>query len=310
MSLGSLLRSQQRGEILLPVLKKYLLEEDEAVRTGKLTRAQIDASDAEMTIRCFKERKKIKEAAHHPEGEFFHPSSLGQCIRRLFFAAKNAPPNDGGEKGADHLLRWHMILETGTYFHVMIQNLCEKAGVLVHREIPIINEQHKIIGTGDGVLKIKDGELLEIKTINSRDFAGLSQPQLGHRMQTHAYMKCLKLNKAVVLYCDKGSSALKEFIIPFDEKFYIKQVRDRIDWHFDNVRTNTLPIREGVNPRMMPCLYCEFTHVCYDSERLKNFMNKLKSPMRKLKIKGFTLGKKSSGKRVKVKGFQLKLVRR
>jgi hypothetical protein len=274
MSLGAIMRGQQRGEVLLPVLKKFLLQEADALAAGKTNRHDIEIRDAEMTVECFIARKKVREAEHHPEGEYFHPSSLGQCIRKLWFQEKKAPQNEGGMQTADDLLRWHLILETGTYVHVMIQNLCAKAGVLLKREIPIINKEHKIIGTADGKLFINGKKyLLEIKTINPRDYARLSQAELGHRRQAHAYMKCLGLTAAVILYFNKGGdSKFKEFVVPF--------VNDRIEWHYRNVRTNTLPPREGVNPRLMPCLYCQFTHVCFGSLELAQFMKRFRPKIR------------------------------
>lgn len=276
------MRSSQKGEILLPLLKRYLLEEEDRLLSGKITRDQQDIEDAKLSIECFLERAAAKQI-DHPKGEYFHPSSLGQCIRKLFFQEKQAPQNDAGKKTADDLMRWHMILETGTYVHIMVQNLCARAGILKSREIPIIDKKEKIIGTADGLLDIGGEVLLEIKTINPRDFSALSQADLGHRRQAHAYMKCLKVKKAVILYFDKGGRSLfKEFVVPFDSAFYQNEVRDRIDWHYDNVRSNTLPIREGINPRLMPCLYCQFTHVCFGDWELQRFLTKLKNDTKKV----------------------------
>lgn len=196
-------------------------------------------------------------------------------MRLLWFSVKGAPVN-GGQSSED-LMRRHLIFETGTYIHVMFQNLCDAAGVLDGREVPIIDAKLRIIGHADGRLLI-DGHkyLLEIKTINARGFATLKDdPKFEHKQQTHAYMKSLGLDCAIIVYLGKDRHQSKEYVIPFSKKFYADHVANRIDKYFTHLRKNTMPEREGIAPGTFPCSFCEFSHVCFKESKLKVFLKKI-----------------------------------
>ena len=165
----------------------------------------------------------------------------------------------------DTLLHDAMVFEIGTYFHVLFQNLCERAGYLVKREVAIKNSELRILGHGDGVLSIKGHKyLLEIKTCNSRTFIGLNQPKEEHKKQITAYMKALNLRWAIVIYMDKDRQGLKEFVVQYQDSYWRKEVAPRIETYFNALRTNKLPEQEGFSPSKFPCAYCEFTRICYD----------------------------------------------
>ena len=256
--------------VLTPLLVSYL--QKEYARNDK---AMVIA-DAKLTVATFKER--ILEFNHRDdvEGEFFHPSAIGQCLRKLWFDEFKAP-KDSSPQGLE-LLKTHITFEIGTYTHVLFQNLCEMAGVLVKREISIKDPKRRVLGHADGIVRIK-GEryLLEIKTSNSRTFLGLSAPNESHLKQMHLYMASLGLKKAILIYIDKDRSVVKEFVVEFDKRLYVTQCQGRISVFFKHVKERTPPDKEGMNPQVMPCLYCPYKLVCFDVERLKNFMKTMKT---------------------------------
>lgn len=256
--------------ILTPLLVTYLQKE-----YAKNDKAMVIA-DAKLTVATFKER--ILEFNHRDdvEGEFFHPSAIGQCMRKLWFDEFKAP-KDSSPQGLE-LIRTHLTFEIGTYAHVIFQNLCEMAGVLVKREISIRDAKRRVLGHADGIVRI-NGEryLLEIKTSNSRTFLGLAAPNESHLKQTHLYMASLGLRKGIIVYIDKDRSVLKEFVVDFDKKLYLTQCQGRISVFFKHVRERTPPNKEGTNPQVMPCLYCPYKLVCFDVERLNRFMKTMKT---------------------------------
>jgi hypothetical protein len=193
-------------------------------------------------------------------------------MRQVWFDAVDAPRKI--IYTGDSLMKDHLILEGGTYAHIMFQNLCERAGYLIDRELGIRSDKLKIIGHADGRLTIERlAYLLEIKTINSRRFTLLGgKPQEGHKRQIMAYMKALQMTIAIVIYLEKDSHRTKEFVINYDEGIFRREVAPRIDYFFRSVRKNIMPLREGANPRAFPCTFCPFTRVCWDSEVTKKFL--------------------------------------
>lgn len=270
-SLKSLVKSAERGEVVLPYLKAHLLKEAEE----GVSHNEIVMADAKMTVDCFTYRLKAYNHGEKPKQALFHPSALSTCQRRLWYEHHQAPA-DATKGGAD-MLRTHMVFEIGTYAHVIIQNLCERAGILVAREIPIVDLKLKILGHADGHLRInKEDYLLEFKTSNARSFTMLNGPQEGHIKQAHGYMKSLGFKKACIIYFNKDSAELKEFVVPYSEDFYQRFVAKRIESHFKNLAVHIPPDREGASPTTMPCLYCQFTQVCFETRAGNEFAALLK----------------------------------
>lgn len=270
MSLASLYQSTTNGEVLIPALKKFLTKHNE---TGD--RKAFTLKDAKMTISWGKMR--IEEYNHDTpiEGELFHPSAIGGCIRRMWFSAYQAPEN--ASPNAGDLLKSHITFEIGTYIHVLIQNLCEQAGLLVEREIAINNVELKTLGHADGKLKI-DGKfyLFEIKSINDAGFSRLKEPKPEHVGQMHLYMKALGLKRGILLYINKNTSLVKEFVVLYSEKDYKEIYFPTILRYFRLVKKMILPMRISENPRGYPCMFCEFSRVCFDSAALAKFRKNLK----------------------------------
>jgi hypothetical protein len=263
-------------EILIPELRAFLRKEQREVDAGLRSPRKGVLDDAELAAATFKERAK---SYNHDASEddvakhYYHPSSIGRCQRELWFQAFNAPGADG-----DDLLKSHLIFEIGTYGHILFQNLCERAGVLVQRELGVLDHLLKVIGHCDGKLKIRnDTFALEFKTINARGFAKLgSTPKDDHVWQVHIYMALLKLNAALIVYWNKDTSELREFRVPFDTALWEKKLKPRIKAHHEAVRTRTMPDREGTGPESFPCRYCAYNRVCFETFEQDRFLKTIK----------------------------------
>lgn len=275
MSIALLTKQLARKELVIPLLKAFLAAENVKQQADPAHRHRIVVEDCTMSIKAFSARRdEYEDRKNKPIGQYFHPSALGVCLRRMFLGAVNAPV-DGLETGTD-LLRSYMILEIGTYYHVMVQNLLERAGLLVAREVPVMSESAEILGHGDGKLYIFKGKyLFEFKTINSRQFAMLHDiPKEEHKKQVHAYMRVLKMKACIILYCNKDTGQLKEYLVRYDRPYYKLEVRKRVKKFFRSVRDRIMPAREGHNERLFPCSYCEFRRVCWDTMVQKPWMKK------------------------------------
>jgi hypothetical protein len=273
-SLSIFINSLQRGEVVLPALKHYLMREQAQLESGAVHHKDIVIRDAEQTIACFKERKIEYNHREDLDGEYFHPSQLGKCMRAVFLSHFKAP-EDEPATGTD-LLRGAVVLEFGTYVHVIVQNLCERAGILVSREVAIVDKVNRHLGHADGKIKVGGEEyLLEIKTINARGYSALRAPHEAHKKQVHAYMRSLGLKWACILYFEKDGAKFKEFVVAYSEDYYRKEVAARIDKFFKHVRAKTLPDRETPSPNRFPCTFCAHRRLCYDEPALNKWLSTL-----------------------------------
>jgi len=281
MSLKDLYASQKRGDKLIPILIEHLAK---AKKDPAFSRKNFALADSKMTIECFKERMdEFNHGEDLGDDLMFHPSAIGMCQRQLFFQHFKALPNP--HSVSDDLLRSYLTLELGTYVHVMFQNLCQHAGVLHKREVAIIDRKLKIVGHADGILKL-GGEkyLLEIKTINDRGFTSLNAPKPEHKGQMTCYMKCLELNRGIIVYINKNTSLLKEFLVEHDEAYFKTSCQSRIRKYLTAIEEKALPDKEGVSPSAFPCSYCPYSRVCFDNTELSKFSSKL-SPAKRQGMK-------------------------
>jgi CRISPR/Cas system-associated exonuclease Cas4 (RecB family) len=287
MSLSNLIKSITGGEILLPVLRKYLIKEADLLDSGKLKHHEQVKQDALMTVKCFLDRYADYNHGTGDYEGYFHPSQVGTCQRALWYGHKGATPNESFN--GNLVLRDHFTFEFGTYFGVLFQNLCERAGVLKSRESLVVCHKYKIVGHADGELLIDGREyILEIKSTNDRRFTAIQKaPNESHKKQVMTYMNVRKLKWAIILYYNKERASFKEFVIPYEESYFQKECLPRITSMQKSVKGNVPPPREGSNVRLFPCSFCEFSRICYDSELEKDFLTKLKNDSKgKPAIKG------------------------
>lgn len=271
MSLASLTKRLKTGGVLIPVLMDYVLETNRAIEAGERRKKQGVLVDSCLTIAAMAAR--IEEFNHGEimEDNLFHPSALGDCMRRHWYKHFHAP---GSTQSAYDPLTSYMTFEQGTYVHLIIQNLCEQAGVLESREIAIHSPKFRILGHCDGIVNVATIRyVLEIKSISSYQFNQLSAgPKHGHKIQAHEYMKGLGINTSIILYYQKDTSVMKEFVIPFDEDFYQTYSVRRKDDYFTGIKTGVPPSREGAGPTDPICKYCPYQGVCLVPSDDKKFI--------------------------------------
>ncbi len=154
------------------------------------------------------------------------PSSVGQCIRNLVYHASGVP----ADKFPDRAL---LVFDDGNWHEELLKDhirrtvftLSEWKGYNQRIEIADINGR-KMTGEIDGLITdpLNNTRLLEIKSINHFGFERLKDGPLDdHRRQTNLYLHGLKLagmdiSEAILLYKNKNTSAMKEFIIEYDRK--------------------------------------------------------------------------------------------
>ena len=117
------------------------------------------------------------------------PSSIGSCLRARYYARI-------GTARERVSARSQRIFDNGTYVHLRIQNALKKCGILVMDEVPVFSAAYNIQGHTDGLIQLSKvtGELgiLEIKSINSRNFDNLKGAKAEHECQGLTYQYCVE----------------------------------------------------------------------------------------------------------------------
>ena len=151
-------------------------------------------------------------------------TGVGRCIRALVYHAQGVPADEFPDRAI-------LVFEDGNWHEELIKDHIRKT-VFQLDELKGQKQRIYIAKIGD---KVMDGEidglvtdplnktrLLEIKSINHFGFERLKdQPLDEHRRQANLYLHglCLakmEIREAVILYKNKNTSAMKEFIVEYD----------------------------------------------------------------------------------------------
>ena len=202
----------------------------------------------EIIDQFYLEQQKDKEQFH------FYITDAGKCSRAVFFKFKNAPK----AKMDARIMR---IFEHGEYLHRNIFNILYrlKMGVTTEVNIP---SQALVSGRADAIICVNgENYVLDIKSINSFIFKGLSAPKEENLFQIQLYMHYFGIPKGILLYIDKDQQELKEFFVSYDEKMCGSLIKN-----FEQLQTkieqNQVPVVLPDYPRNWQCNYCQFRQVC------------------------------------------------
>lgn len=214
-----------------------------------------------------------------------HPSEICKkdwCPRSSWYRIKGYP--EPPEKLTFQKL---LVFAEGHNIHEKWQSWLTEAGVLDQVEVPIFNEEHRIMGHADGIVKDKKGTaVLEIKsvgvgTVRFEDYglfapysrnemnldqlwASIKHPFPSHVRQAQLYMYCLGIDEGIILYEWKATQEVKEFSI----KYQPELVEPILASCLSVVRA-----LEGDNPPVRPmwvdkdhrvCKWCPFRAECWN----------------------------------------------
>ncbi len=204
----------------------------------------------ELIDKFYLDRERSKERARTR----FYITDGGKCPRSIFFKFKNAPKKEMEAR----ILR---MFDHGDYIHRLILNTLFSLGIVRSSEISI-PAQKIISGRADAILSWENElYVLDIKSINSFLFKNLSQPKPDNVFQLQLYLHFFGIKKGILLYVNKDTQELKEFIVLYDRILANKLLRD-----LESLRTkidaNVIPKRLTAYPRDKECQFCQFREIC------------------------------------------------
>lgn len=118
------------------------------------------------------------------------------------------------------------IFKVGSALHAMMQAWFSEMDKLdgfpnlVGNEVRLYNEELLMGGYIDSIICMPEDDfetVVELKTINDRQFQMLSAPKKEHTLQMGCYLMERKSPKGIILYINKNTCELKEFPVePMD----------------------------------------------------------------------------------------------
>jgi len=192
---------------------------------------------------------------------YISASQVGKCPRALAFILF-------GEKEV-YSLDVKKIFDTGHAFHGKIEKylngLREMGDITIEAmEDRKYDEKLKITGKCDSVIKINaTGEryLIELKSIKDAGYEWLKEPKPEHVGQAHVYMQMFDVRKALIVYENKDTQKMKEFLVNWDPKV-LDEIRKKLKKVFKKVAQKKLPAKPYVETDWQ-CRYCSFKKYCW-----------------------------------------------
>lgn len=184
----------------------------------------------------------------------FYVTDAGKCPRSVFFKFKQAPCRDLEPR----ILR---LFDHGNYIHELIIKALSGQKVLRGDEVNI-PANNLVSGRADALIQVAGEDyVVDIKSINSMGFRVLAEPSLEYVYQIQLYLHFFQINQGVLLYVNKDTQDLKEFLIDYDEEL-CHRLLDGLELLGQKIAANRVPVRSGDWPSNGQCRYCPYKEVC------------------------------------------------
>jgi len=204
----------------------------------------------ELIDKFYLDRQKDREQHH------FYITDAGKCGRQLFFKFKNAPR-------AEMEARVLRMFDHGDQVHQLIMR-----PLLSIREIHVIASEVKIgpqeliSGRADAIISDgKDLYVLDIKSMNSMVFRNLEEAKEDNINQLQLYLHFFKIPRGILLYVDKDTLELKEFLVNYNPSI-AKNLLEDLNKLKTKIDENIIPSRIPTYPNDWQCSYCAFREIC------------------------------------------------
>lgn len=189
----------------------------------------------------------------------FYITDAGKCPRAVYFQFKKAP-----KKALD--ARTLRIMDHGDYTHLRLISTLFSLGIVKGTEIDIPNKEI-VHGRADVIVNIEgEPHVVEIKSINSYAFAKLQSGDPDHIKQLQLYLHYFKIKKGILIYENKNTQEIKEFLIEYDENI-VKEALEKFYILKAQIENNVLPGIAGVEE--WRCNFCAYAEECKKHQEIR-----------------------------------------
>lgn len=194
------------------------------------------------------DRQRDREQHH------FYITDAGKCGRAIFFKFKNVPR----EKMEARILR---MFDHGDYMQMQILSTLFSLGIVRASEINI-PPQELISGRADAIINLNNElYVVDFKSMNSMIFKGLTAPKEENINQIQLYLHYFKIPKGILLYINKDTLGLKDFLVEYNPNLTANLLKD-LQVLKTKIDTNIVPERLADYPQNWQCMYCQFKDIC------------------------------------------------
>lgn len=158
------------------------------------------------------------ENARRNDG-FIHPSGVSGCLMAQYLCMNKVPAIENIPA------KVRRIFNNGDHMHSRLQKYMLDAGITKpnpankNGEWPFEIKKWRVRGQTDGII-LNPEAILELKSMNEREFLTLGGPKAEHIWQGHLYMWGLNIKKIIFLYENKNNQDLKEFVMEWDQETF------------------------------------------------------------------------------------------
>lgn len=196
----------------------------------------------------------------------FHPSQLlTGCSRQMTYDLLGTVPTDKIIRPIGAELQ--RTFDVGTWYHIYMQMILYRTGLLQQAEVPVVNEEKYLNGKADGVFKEEvfgEKVVLEIKTMNNWNYTkAVFKPFKKHEFQASLYARELGAKKVLYLYINKDTSEIREFLMPVNEE-QLEIADKKMNKIIGHVKEGTLPARSCTDKFCDDALACPFASLCFE----------------------------------------------
>jgi CRISPR/Cas system-associated exonuclease Cas4 (RecB family) len=153
------------------------------------------------------------------------------------------------------------LFDHGDYVQMHILNDLFSLGIVRASEVRI-PPQALISGRADAIVTL-DNELyvVDFKSMNSMIFKGLLKPKEENINQIQLYLHYFKIPKGILLYINKDTLELKDFIVEYDPVLVAGLLQSLEDLN-KKIQANIVPATLENFPEGWQCRYCQFKDIC------------------------------------------------
>jgi hypothetical protein len=197
------------------------------------------------------------------------------CQRKFYFDLRKIPYDDNFTKPAETDNGLKRLFDLGTMVHWYIQACLYRAGILTAVEVPVVSKKYLVNGSMDGEVFYQGEKMaLEIKTMNTFQFGRLTSPVEKQVKQVSIYAHFNGLEKILMVYYDKNTSEMKEFVvdvnIDFVERFKALSLRvqQRVAFNLrrkgEDITLHQLEPRVCKTATCARASKCPYTSTCFN----------------------------------------------
>jgi CRISPR/Cas system-associated exonuclease Cas4 (RecB family) len=153
------------------------------------------------------------------------------------------------------------MFDHGDYIQMQILSNLFSLGIVRAAEVKI-PPQELISGRADAIVTLNNElYVVDFKSMNSLVFKNLREPKEENINQIQLYLHFFKIPKGILLYINKDTLELKEFLIEYNP-ILAKKLLEELAILKTKIDRDILPTRIKDWPENWQCQYCQFKEIC------------------------------------------------